>query len=86
MDRSERKRKRESERERERERKREGRKEGERVGGRERENAFIYIYEIVDDAMRGYVRFEMHKEPARGRGINLQREGGRGIKMAATFV
>lgn len=44
------------------------------------ENAFIYIYEIVDDAMRAYVRFEMHKEPARGRGINLQWEGGRGDK------
>lgn len=35
-------------------------------------NAFIYIYEIVDDAMRAYVRFEMHKERARGRGINFQ--------------
>lgn len=35
-------------------------------------NAFIYIYGIVDDAARAYVRFEMHKERARGRGINFQ--------------
>lgn len=51
-----------------------------RERGRERDgnieveggNAFIYIYGIVDDATRAYVRFEMHKERARGRGINFQ--------------
>lgn len=47
-------------------------REEERDVGMEGGNAFIYIYEIVDDAMRAYVRFEMHKERARGRGINFQ--------------
>lgn len=45
-------------------------------------NAFIYIYGIVDDATRAYIRFEMHKERARGRGGGLISSGG--IKMAAT--
>lgn len=59
---------------------RERKRRGERKGGREKDrnigvkggNAFIYIYGIVDDATRAYIRFEMHKERARGRGINFQ--------------
>lgn len=78
-------RKRKRNREREREKERRGGRKGD--AGMEGANAFIYIYGIVDDATRAYVRFEMHKERARSReGINLQRVGGRGMKMAATFV